>query len=134
LDLAATVRAAIDASEEAQRSPRVARAAVVMLCGFLFYQRVDWIVPWTGYRRKDVRRAVANLVHAGIWLPDGSIAGRWCDVYFGGKRTSKRTRFEAEIAFWLDAMVALGELTRETRDGQFYYGLLECPALESFKR
>ena len=38
---------------------------------------------------------------------------------------TKRKRALVNIGFWMDALVAKGEVTRETKDGKFYYGLVE---------
>lgn len=123
LEMATEARAAIEASEEAQREPALGRAGVVMLCGFYLRMKIDWIVPWTRYMTLHVKDISRNLYAAGIWREDGTINGPWCNAVFGRKKLTKKERFETDVAFWLDAMVANGDLTRETRDGQHYYGI-----------
>ena len=121
LEAASEVRCGILEEDEAKASPVLGRAAVVMLCGFLLQQNVEWIAAWTKYGDREVRAVIRRLRAAGIWS-DGLLSCLWMDV-FVKKHTTKRNRYEADVAFWLDAMVAAGDLTRETRDGEFYYGL-----------
>lgn len=93
-----------------------------MLCGFLLGMNGNWIVRWTKFSPQFVNRVCSNLSMSGIWRPsEKTIHGKWCDVYFAEGKHSKRERFEADLAFWLDAMAANGDITRETRDGEPYY-------------
>jgi hypothetical protein len=126
LALATTLRRSIEATDEARQDPALGIAAVVMIGGFLLGQRLGWISAWSHVSEARLRPIIANLCRYGVWGKDGTIAGRWCNVYFSGARSSKAQRCEADMAFWMDAMVAKGELTREQRGvGQFWYGLRE---------
>lgn len=119
LAAATHIRRAILGSREAAEDAALGRAAIVMFVGFLFRQRQDWIIGWTGFPLAECRRIAARLWRAGIWRDNGLIACEWLDP-----TVKKREALRFEVAFWLDAMVAKGDVTRETReDGKFYYGL-----------
>jgi hypothetical protein len=121
LVLAAAFRDQIECSEEGQRDPALAHAAVIMFAGFLFRQRLDWITAWTRYSAAEVRRVAKHLRANGVWMSDGLIACEWMEASV--KRIPKRERWKFDLMLWMDAMVGTGELTRETKDGEFYYQL-----------
>lgn len=123
LDTAADIRDAILSSSETADDVLLARAAIVMFVGFLFRQRLDWIVGWTGFTKAECKRIVARLRRARIWRDDGSIACEWLDPAV--RKVPKREAFRIDVAFWLDALVAKGDVTRETRADGVYYGLPE---------
>jgi hypothetical protein len=125
VDSAKQLRRAIESTTEAQQDPELRNAAVIMACGFFLGQEIDWIVPFTGYPASDVRRIVRNLRRARIWVSPRRIACLWLQLFAPEKRLTKQQRGELMMALWLDALVAKGELTRETRAGEFYYWLVE---------
>lgn len=126
LTTAKDVEAAILSSDEAAADAALGRAAIVMFVGFLFRQRLDWIVSWTKFQARECQRIAARLRRYHVWHPDGTIACRWLDIVFTKKaHPTTHDRFEFAVAFWLDALVAKGELTRAPADGDFVYGLVE---------
>jgi hypothetical protein len=125
LHLATTMRDVILETDEARNSPDVARAGVVMIVGFFFRQQLDWIVPFTGYPERECKVIVGRLKTHGIWLKDGMIACRWMELLASAKRIPKREHWTYELSFWLDAMVANGDLFREPKGDDFAYGLIE---------
>lgn len=125
LKIAAALDAAIRVSDEAVADDALGRAAIIMVVGFLFRQRLDWIVGWTRFPRAECQHVAARLRRYGIWGDDGTLVCHWMEGFSSTRRLPKRERGKADLNFWLDAMVAKGDLTREPADGDFRYGLVE---------
>ena len=123
LTAARELRTALKESDTAREHPELLPAAVVMVCGFFLGQREDWIVAWTGYAPADVRRIIRNLRQQHVWIAPRRIACDWLELFAPESRLTKARAFELNLALWLDAMVADGQLTRERKDGAFFYGL-----------
>lgn len=117
--MAGAMRTAVLESQHAKETPALGRAAVVMVCGFFLGQREDWIVAWTGYTAREVKGVIRNLRRAAIWVPERRMACEWLEA-FERKRMSKHERIHFDMAFWMDACVAQGTFTRETRDGESF--------------
>jgi hypothetical protein len=96
-----------------------ARAGAVMVIGFFAAQRVD-VTAWA--TREDaafVTQVAERLYRYDIWRrEDGTVRCEWLD----------EENPQAAWALRFDALVAAGALTREQRNGDFYYGLPEWEA------
>lgn len=119
--MAREFKRAIEAHPEAKSCPSMGRAAVVMIVGFLFRQQLDWVAAFTHYAEDDIAVVAQRLRASGIWTDDERIACEWGDYLFTDQKLSKQKQYESDIAFWLDAMAADGQIRREKRDGQVYY-------------